>query len=38
MALSSVNFTWLALFNLKKFDDRPLFKPGTLTLICHHFE
>ena len=35
---SSVNFIWFALLIKKKFDNRPLLKPETLFLICHHSE
>ena len=35
---SPVNFTWSALHNCQKFDDRPLFNPRTLCLICYQFE
>ena len=33
---NSVNFTWFALYNHQKFDNSPLFKPGTsfLTKTC----
>ena len=34
----SVNFSWFALLNYQKFDDRSVFKPGTFSLIFHHFE
>ena len=35
---SSVNFTWFALISFPKFGERPLFKPGAISFICHHFE
>ena len=35
---SSLNFTCFALFRHEIFDDKPLFKPGALFMICHHFK
>ena len=32
------NFTWFALLNHQRFDDRPLFKPETLCYIWHHVQ
>ena len=38
MTYSFIDFIGFALLSHQRFDDRPLFKPGALCLICHHFE
>ena len=35
---SSVNFNWFTFLSHQKFDDRHLFQPGTLCLVCYHFK